>query len=263
MTFGYANWVLTIDEHIAALTLNRAEALNSITPETLRELRAITTEVRTNRDIWAVIVQGAGEHFSVGVDVRAIGTMIGQESAVYRSNLRDLQDCLDQFEALEKPTIASIRGHCIGGGLILALCCDFRIADETARFCLPEVRRGIPVVMGTQRVTAIAGKAATKTMVLLAEPFDAQQAFAYGLLHQVVPGGTLDAAVQTLANKFRTLPPRTVNAAKRIIDQGAEMSLRESQELEIELQEELLHTTDFAEAVAAFFEKRAPRFTGT
>lgn len=258
----YQHWQVVIEDRIATLTLNRPQALNSLTPDTLHELRTISRNLADDPRVWCVIVEGAGAHFSAGVDVSAIGAMIGQDTADYRANLRNLQDCLDTFEALPKPTIAKLRGHVIGGGMLLALCCDFRIADETARFYLPEIRLGIAVIMGTQRITRLVGRAATKEMVLLGEPFSAEAAQGYGVLTRLVRADQLDEVVLTFARKFHHLPPRTVSAAKQIIDQGETVSLRDSQDLEITLQGDLLASKDFAEGVSAFFEKRAPNFIG-
>lgn len=258
----YENWLFEVDDRVATLTLNRAAKMNSMTSETLLELRELVGVINGRSDIWVVVVASTGDHFTVGVDVSAIGMMVGQEPETYRNNLRDLQDCLDQFEALTKPTIAQIRGYCLGGGMILACCCDFRVVSKTAVFGLPEVKRSIGVIMGTQRITRVAGVAATKEMTLLADNFDAEQAQRYGLVTQLVGDDELETAVNALANKFRSLPPRAVGVAKRIIDEGYSMTVRDSQDLEIAAQQELLNSADFQEAIAAFFEKRPPRYTG-
>jgi enoyl-CoA hydratase/carnithine racemase len=258
----YQNWILEIDAPIATLTLNRAEQMNSLTSQTLHELREIAYVLRDNRDVWVIILQSAGEHFSVGVDVNQIQMMVGQDETAFRENLRDLQDCLDTFEALPQPMIAKIRGYCIGGGLILACCCDFRVADDTTMFHLSEVQLGIAVIMGTQRLTRIAGIPNTKEMVMLAERFDAEKAQSYGLLHNLVEADELDEVAEDLAIRFSKLPPRTIRIAKQIIDQGAMMPLRGSQDLEMNLQATLLNSPDFKEGVTAFFEKRSAQFTG-
>jgi enoyl-CoA hydratase/carnithine racemase len=196
------------------------------------------------------------------MDLATIQERLDQPERANREFLRGLQQCLDDFEALEKPTIAKIQGFCLGGGLILALCCDFRIASQRTVFSLPEVKLGMGVLMGTQRVTRVAGVAATKEMILLGKRFNADDALAYGLVHQVVPPDELDAAVAGLAAKFQTLPPRTVGIAKRIINEGYHLSLRESQDLEIEAQAELLDSPDMREALRSYVDKRQPRFTG-
>ena len=255
----YQNWILEIDQQIASLTLNRAEQMNALTAETLHELRDIAKSLHDNRDVWVIILQSAGEHFSAGMDVKQIQMMVGQDETAFRENLRDLQDCLDTFEALPQPIIAKIRGYCIGGGLILACCCDFRVADETAIFHLPEVQIGIAVLMGTQRLTRIVGIPNTKEIVMLAERFDAIKAQSYGLLHSLVESEELDELAEDLAIRFTKLPPRTVSIAKQIIDQGVTLSLGESQNLEIDLQATLLDTPDFKDFVGAFFEKWSER----
>jgi enoyl-CoA hydratase/carnithine racemase len=258
----YQDWTLTEEDRVATLTLNRPHVMNNFAESTFYELRDIAARLGARRDVCAVIVQGQGEHFSVGIDTAVIESMIAEPEPEFRRKLRDLQLCLDAFEALEKPTVAKIRGFCLGAGLILALCCDFRIASERTVFSLPKVKLGVAVVMGTQRLTRVAGVAATKEMILLAERFGAPAAQAYGLLHEVTPGDQLDAAAAKLAGKFRKLPPRTIGIAKRIIDGGYGRSIRDSQDLEIDAQVELLGSHDLQEAVASYLEKRRAAFSG-
>jgi len=256
------HWLLNEEEHIVTLTLNRPEAMNSLNAETLYELRDIAIHLRKRGDIWAIIVQGKGKHFSSGMDVSVIESRLDEAEQVNCDFLAGLQRCLDDFEALEKPTIAKLHGFCIGGGLILALCCDFRIASRRTVFSLPEVRLGLGVIMGTQRLTRLAGIAAAKEIILLGRRFNAATAQAYGLLHQVVPPDDLDSTVAALAARFQTLPPRTVGIAKRIIDQGYHLSLRESQDLEIDAQAELSDSPDLREAIESYQEIRRPLFRG-
>jgi enoyl-CoA hydratase/carnithine racemase len=262
MASDYRHWLLSEEARVATLTLNRPQDMNGLTAETLYELRDITACLRSQRDVWVVILQGQGKHFSAGMDVSVIQERLDQPEEVNRAFLFDLQQSLDDFEALEKPTIAKLQGFCIGGGLILALCCDFRVASQRTIFSLPEVKLGMGVIMGTQRITRVAGVAATKELVLLGKRFNAHDAQAYGLVNKVVPPDELDAAVAVLAAKFRKLPPRTVGIAKRIINVGHNLSLRESQDLEIDAQAELLHSPDFREGIASYLEKRPPHFIG-
>jgi enoyl-CoA hydratase/carnithine racemase len=248
--------------HVATLTLNRPEAANAMTADTLYELRDITAYLRARKDVWVVVVQGKGKLFSAGMDVGMIQGRMDESERDNREFLLGLQRCFDEFEELEKPTIAKLHGFCIGGGLILALCCDFRIASQRTFFSLPEVRLGLAVLAGTQRVVRVAGVAATKEMILLGRRFDARRAEACGLLHSVVPPDELDAAVAALAEELLALPPRTVGIAKRIIDRGYHLSMRDSQDLEIDAQSELFDSADTREALVSHTEKRRPQFTG-
>jgi len=146
--------------------------------------------------------------------------------------------------------------------MILALCCDFRIASRRTVFGFPEVKRGVPVIMGTHRVVRILGPGLSKEMMFLGRNIRAHTAQAYGLIHQVVEPEDLDDKVAALASKFLKLPPRTVGAIKRIINEGRHLSIRASQDLEIEAQAELLDSPDFIEAVTSYLENRSPTFRG-
>lgn len=258
----YQNWLLSEEGHIATLTLNRPEAGNNLTPETLYELGEITKTLRTQKNIWTVIVQGQGKYFSTGIDIEMLKGRLDQPEQENRMFLLGLQECLDDFEKLEKPTIAKLHGFCIGGGLILALCCDFRIASQRTVFSLPEVRIGIGVIMGTQRVTRVAGVASTKEMILLGKRFNAKTALNYGLVHETVPPDKLDERVIALADRFKKLPPRAVGISKLIINSSQDLTLRDSQDLEIDAQMELLDSPDTHEAVESYLEKREPNFIG-
>jgi len=190
-----------------------------------------------------------------------IAGMIGQDKAGFEKNLRESQEILDAFEALEKPTIACLKGHCVGGGVILAMCCDFRIAATSTVFSLPEVKRSIGVIMGTQRITRVAGIAATKEMVMLGNQLNIEKANRYGMVHEVVEDDRLETRGLEFAQQFLKLPPLAVGICKRIINEGQFLE-RAGQELEIEAQAELLDSEDFQEAIRSFFEKRTPVYIG-
>ncbi|HAS39889.1 MAG TPA: enoyl-CoA hydratase/isomerase family protein [Microscillaceae bacterium] len=257
----YKHWLVSLENHVLRLTINNPEKKNRLHQELFLEFRDIITYIKQTSEVWVVVIEGAAGHFSSGVDVSLIGTMIGKNEEAYRQDLQELQYIFDEFEALEKPTIAKIDGYCLGGGVILALCCDFRIATETSIFGLPEVKRSIGVIMGTQRITRVAGIAAAKEMILLGDNFDAAQAKTYGLINRVVAPETLEQAVTALAQKFLKLPPLAVGVCKRIIQEG-QFAERNGQNLEIAAQHDILHTQDFQEAIKSFFEKREPKYEG-
>lgn len=258
----YQHWILEIEAHIAYLTLNRPSKKNRIDTTTLRELGEITEYLSGDPNVWVVVVQGAGDCFSAGVDVSLIGNMVGQEEAAYRENLRHAQSFFDTFEALEKPTIAALQGAVIGGGMILALCCDFRIAAENVVFELPEVKRSIGVIMGTQRITNTIGIANTKDMVMLGTSVAAERALQIGLVNKIVALDQLSDQTQAFAQQFLDLPPLAVGLCKKIINEGQFLE-RAGQDLEIEAQLGLLGTDDFKEAITSFFEKRKPVYKGS
>lgn len=257
----FKHWLLEVKDNIAYLTLNRPEVKNRLDSTTFSELGEITKDLSTNNEVWVVILQANGDSFSAGVDVSLIGSMVGQEEGQYRENLKGSQGILDAFEALEKPTIAALHGHVIGGGMILALCCDFRIAAKNVVFGLPEVKRSIGVIMGTQRITRTIGVAHTKELVMLGNYIDSKRAFQMGLVNELVPKQELISKTESLAKQFLELPPLAVGLCKKIINEGMFLE-RAGQDLEIEAQAALLKTQDFKEAITSFFEKRRPVYKG-
>jgi enoyl-CoA hydratase/carnithine racemase len=259
----YQNWLLTTQAHVATLTLNRPDTLNDLSLETLCELRDASAYLSTRQDVWVVILQGQGKHFCTGLDAGVFERGIERPEHINREFLSRQPGCVDAFEALEKPTIAKLRGFCIGGGLILALCCDLRVASQRTVFSLPEIKLGLPVLWGgAQRLSRVVGVATTKEMILLGRRFRAEAAQAHGLVHQVVPPDELDRAVATLADKFQSLPPRSVGIAKRLINRGHDLPLRASQDLEIDALLELKDSPDLREAIESYAEKRRPQFIG-
>lgn len=261
MNKNFQHWTLEIKEHLAYLTLNRPKQKNRIDNTTLMELGEITEIINKDSRIWVIILKANGVCFSAGVDVSLIGSMIDQEINAYRKNLKTAQSFLDAFEAIEKPIVAALHGHVIGGGMILALCCDFRIAARNTVFGLPEVKRSIGVIMGTQRITRTIGIAHTKELAMLGKPIDAKRALHIGLVNEVVPLEDLENRTTEFAKQFLELPPLAVGLCKKIINEGQFLE-RAGQDLEIEAQAALLKTEDFKEAISSFFEKRKPVFKG-
>lgn len=261
MHHSYQHWILKVEGHLAYLTLNRPEKKNRIDGTTLAELKHITKVINEDSTIWAVVLQANGDCFSGGVDVSLIGGMMNQDYDTYKKNLKESQSCFDVFEALQKPTIAALHGFVIGGGVILALCCDFRIAAQNSVFVLPEVKRSIGVIMGTQRITNTIGIAHTKELVMLGKPINAERALEIGLVNQVVSLDELSEKASDFAKQFLELPPLAVGLCKKIINEGQFLE-RAGQDLEIEAQAAVLKSEDFKEAIASFFEKRKPNFKG-
>jgi enoyl-CoA hydratase/carnithine racemase len=247
------------DGPIAVVTIRREEKLNALSTAVENALGAALerSEVRHAR---AVILTGGGRAFSAGADLtefrdrdpRAILDYYRATGAVY-----------ERVAALPVPTIAAIAGWCLGGGLELALACDFRVAEAGATFGLPEVSIGIlPSSGGTHRLARLVGAARAKELVLLRERLDAGEAHAFGLVTEVVAAGAALERALAMAERLAALPPLAVAVAKQALDAMPEAS-REAGLLVERLGYGLLaQTADADEAAAAFTEKRPPRFEG-
>lgn len=256
------HWLFTVADRVATVSLNRPATGNNINLECLAELKAISENIQADNRIHAVVLRSEGKHFSVGMDVAVIQQMVGQPFDAYASHLNAGQRCIDAFEAIHKPIIAEIKGFCIGAGVILAACADFRLSSDRAVYSLPEVQRSIGVIMGLARVTRIIGLAHTKRMAMLGEKFSAAEMQQMGFLTKVCPPERLQIETETLLKKIRALPPRAVSLNKRIADLGAAEALAAAQRFELEQQFALNQTEDFKEAMQSFFEKRPPVYTG-
>jgi enoyl-CoA hydratase len=165
--------------------------------------------------------------------------------------------------ALTKPSIAALAGFAFGGGLELALCCDFRIAAENTKLGTPEIKLGIlPGAGGTQRLTRLIGLTKAKELVLTGEPILAQDAYPLGLLNKVVPLEMLMEETNAFAARFKHLPAFAVRMAKAVMDTGIDMSLKEALEVERLGFCVLYSTEDQKEGLKAFGEKRPPKYQG-
>jgi enoyl-CoA hydratase/carnithine racemase len=244
---------------VAVVALRREEKLNALSTAVEGALGAALERPEV-RDARAVVVTGGERAFSAGADVtefrdrdpRAILEYYRATGAVY-----------ERVAGLSVPTVAAIAGWCLGGGLELALACDFRVAEESATFGLPEVSIGIlPSSGGTHRLARLVGAARAKELVLLRERLTAAEALGFGLVTEVVADGAgLDRAHE-IAARLAALPPVAVTVAKQALDAMPEAS-RDAGLLVERLGYGLLaQTADAAEAAAAFTEKRPPRFEG-
>ena len=259
MTGGAALVDVRAEGPVCVVTLRREAKLNALSTAVEAALdEAISGEpVRAAR---AVVITGGASTFSAGADVTEMRDLDPAAIAAY---YRATGGVYERVAALPVPTIAAIEGWCLGGGLELALTCDFRVAGEGATFGLPEVGIGIlPSSGGTHRLVRLVGAARAKELVLLGERIPAERAAAAGLVTEVAPTGeALDRAL-ALARRLAELPPLALDVAKQAIDAMAESS-REAGLLVARLGSGLLaQTADAREAAAAFTEKRPARFEG-
>jgi enoyl-CoA hydratase/carnithine racemase len=235
--------------------------MNVVSRELTVQLRAVLHTVAGDADVRAVIVHGAGGRaFCAGSDIAEFESLHGRvaedklllEKLVYR-----------QLATLEVPTIAAIEGHVLGGGLELALCCDFRIATHRSKLGMPELKLGVmPGSGGTQRLPRIVGPARAKEIILLGETMDAATALSIGLVTRVVDdGGAVDAA-REMAAVLAQRGPVAMRQAKKVLDLATETTLEEGLAYELDASEVVFATEDVLEGARAFLGKREPRFTG-
>jgi enoyl-CoA hydratase/carnithine racemase len=240
----------------AVITLRREEKLNALSTAVEAALSDALRDDRVRRSA-CVVVTGGPRAFSAGADVTE---MRGLDPAAILAYYRETGGVYEEVAALPQATIAAIAGFCLGGGLELALACDFRVADATASFGFPEVGIGIvPSSGGTHRLARLVGTSRAKELVLLRERFGPEEAHELGLVTDIVPEGrALDRAFE-LAERLAALPHLAVTLAKQAIDAMPESSREAGLTLERLAYGLLAQTEDAREAADAFAEKaRAP-----
>jgi len=248
-------------EGIATITLNRPEALNAFSKEVIEEVLQALEDVRQDENVRVVVLTGAGgKAFSAGADIKAMKGM----SALKARELSLMGEKLCYaLESLEKPVIAAINGYALGGGLEVAMACDFRIASENARMGQTEVNIGlIPGWGGTQRLTRLVGATKAKELIFTGKMIDAKIAEQIGILNMVVPPEKFEESVKQFAAELASKPPVALKVAKALINKGAETSLDIALALEREGFGVVASTEDLQEGVSAFMEKRKPMFKG-
>ena len=249
-----------VRDGVATITLNRPAAANALSMELAAALGHAFSRVRGDESVRAVILTGSGKSFCAGADLKERRAMTLEET---RSFLRSLNGVVDAVAAFPRPVIAAINGAAFGGGLELALACDFRLAADTAELGLVETRLGIiPGAGGTQRLARLAGVAVAKELILTGRRIGAARAKELGVVSEVVPVGELAAAAARLAAELASAGPLAVTQAKRAIDGGFDLPLPEALAHERDCYAIVLESEDRNEGLAAFGEKRPPKFTG-
>ncbi len=247
---------------IQIITVHRPEKLNALNADVVSQLGQAVDRAATDPSLRCVVVTGAGEKaFIAGADIGELSKLTPLEG---REHARRGQALLNRIEQLPVPTIAAINGFAYGGGLELAMACTLRVASENAKMGLPETSLGIlPGYGGTQRLTRLVGTAKAFELVLTAEKgLTAAEAERIGLVNRVVPAGCALSAAVALARKIATNGPAACRYAIEAIRRGIEMPLAEGQSFESTLFGLCAATEDMKEGMAAFLEKRSPRFTG-
>jgi len=241
---------------IARVTLDRPEKLNALDPEMLTALEDAVTQAENSPRVRVIVLAAAGEKaFCVGADILAWTALSPLE--MWSEWVRRGHRIFERLERARQPVVCAIQGFAYGGGLEVALACDLRIATDSARFAMPEVKLGtIPGWGGTDRLPRLIGSARAKQMIFTGEPIAADVAERWGLVNEVVPAASLSHRVTELAEKIATNAPVAVQTAKQLI------TSRSSATLESLAGAVNAFSDDAKEGLAAFREKRSPKFEG-
>ena len=255
-----------VKDHIALITLNRPDNRNSMTDDVLEGLRDAVGAARSDPEVRCVIVTGRGSSFCAGADfksgVQRSDSPVGYESPHERSlaMYRPFLSILD----VEVPTIAAMQGHAIGGGLGLAIVCDMRVANQTAKYGANFVRLGLhPGMATTYILPRLVGLPRATELLLTGRIFSGLEAAEIGLANYAVPGDQVLERARELAEEVASAAPIAVRWTKKSIYRGAAWDPRGPAELEAHAQSRTLETEDSKEGIRALLEKRPPEFKGS
>jgi enoyl-CoA hydratase len=246
--------------HVATVTLNRQEVLNALNAEMFDELESVFHVLSSDSAVRVIVITGSGERaFAAGADIRALT----ETDAVSGKQVSERgQQVFLQIERCGKPVIAAINGVALGGGCELALACTLRLAADTARLGLPEVKLGlIPGYGGTQRLTRLIGSGAALRLMLSATIVDATEALRLGLVEEVVPAADLLPRAHALAKTIASLAPLAVAGVLEAVEHSS-ASLEEGLATEAAIFGRLCGTEDKQEGLTAFLAKRAAVWKG-
>jgi 2-(1,2-epoxy-1,2-dihydrophenyl)acetyl-CoA isomerase len=249
---------VTQDGAVRTITLSRPDKMNAFTRGMHAELHAAWKDAR-DPEVRAVVVTGAGRAFCAGQDLTEFGET-GDVGAALRETYHPN---VEAVRALEKPVIASVNGACAGAGLSFACSCDIRIASDAAAFVPGFAGIGlIPDAGGTYFIHRLLGAPRAFEWMTSNRRLTAAEAHAWGLVSEVVEADALAGRAAELAAFYASMPTRAIGMTKRLFDHADTATLEEQLELEAQLQTVAAQSADFREGVAAFLEKRAPKFTG-
>jgi len=264
---AYETFVVERNGAVATVRFNRAEKLNPINEKVMREILAITQEFQDDEDIRVIILTGQGRSFCVGADMQMLSANTKPEKQGQLSDSAKLRSAktgwrvMDEWERLDQITIAAVNGFAVGGGLSLAMACDFRIAASGVRMWIPEVRLGVPYMWGSiSRLINLIGMAKAKELVMTCDEVTAEEALTIGLVNQVVAADQLQAAALAFAGKLLNKPPMALRRTKEFFKALSVNRAGDITYADAHLGLATFGSEDMREAVAAFLEKREGQF---
>jgi 2-(1,2-epoxy-1,2-dihydrophenyl)acetyl-CoA isomerase len=259
---GYRTLIVERAGAIATITLNRPDARNAIDLVMRHELVTALDEVEADEATRVLVLTGAGGHFCAGGDVKSMRAH-RSTAAEGRGRVELLNRMVRRLVEFPRPTLAMVDGYAVGAGTNLALCCDLVVASERAKFGELFNKIGlVPDGGGTWLLSRLVGLARAKELIFTGEVFDAAEAARIGLVNRVVPAAELERVTRALAEKIAAGPPGVLRLAKHMINRAAASDLAAALDLEAYSQGLAVASDDHQEGLAAFFDKRPPKFTG-
>jgi len=258
---SFENIIVTAENGIGQITINRPSKLNALNRATIQELHDAFENLESNSDVRVIIITGEGEKaFVAGADISEFASFTIQEGAQLAAQGQEL--LFNFIENLRKPVIAAVNGFALGGGLELAMACHFRIASDNAKMGLPEVSLGvIPGYGGTQRLPQLIGKGRAMEMIMTAGMVSAEEGFRSGLVNHVVPQSELLDFTRGIASKIMRNSPFAIGRAIKCVNANFKDGVN-GFETEIRNFGKCFGTEDFKEGTSAFLEKRKAEFSG-
>lgn len=260
MKTDYQNLKVDIENRIATITITRSKALNALNEALLNELCDVFQGLEKESDLCGAILTGEGKAFVAGADIAAMKGHSSRDAAHF-CELGHRTMCAIEFSRF--PVIAAVNGFALGGGLELALACDFIFASPVAKFGLPEVSLGlIPGFGGTQRLSRRIGEAKAKELIFTAQMLSAEEAYEWGIVNRIFPVEDLVQKTQETVQKISGQGSFAVSLAKDVVHRGSSLPLDEALALEKKEFPRVFETVDAREGIKAFLEKRKPKFQG-
>ncbi|MEO8564049.1 MAG: enoyl-CoA hydratase-related protein [bacterium] len=249
-----------VADRIATITVNRPDKLNALNDALMAELSIAIDDAVRRDDVGAVLLTGAGRAFVAGADISELADQTAIEG---KARAERGQQTFRKFEQSSKPTLAAVNGFALGGGCELAMACHVRIAADVAKFGQPEVKLGIvPGYGASQRLPRLVGKGRALQLLLTGEMVDAAEAYRIGLVNRVVPAADLISAARAMLGTMLAHGPLAIAHCIEAVDRGLDLPLDDAIALEASYFGLLSATSDKAEGMRAFLEKRPAQFKG-
>jgi enoyl-CoA hydratase len=261
MGYEYKNLICSLKDEIMLIEINRPSVLNALNADVFNDLYSVFTQMVEDNRIKVVILTGTGnKSFAAGSDVSEMSECDLIQGRRFALNVNRSQQAIDRFP---RPTIAAINGFAFGGGLEVAMCCDIRIASQSAKMANPEINVGIiPGGGGTQRLARLVGEGRAKEIIFTCQTIDAETAYRIGLVNHIYPSEELLDEAMKMAKVIASKSPVMMEFAKQAVNTGRDLDLENALRVEIELISQCFGTIDGKEGLKAFVEKRKPNFIG-